>query len=119
MYKVITSYVSFLLLKVEWIYYYYYYYDYSRSYFLSEVDKVIFLFIFLILTWGEGILSNRFFPLDGMGKAEAPLFLRGMGERPWPSKICKNVREISFLFFKGKKIFKLEKICYFMQFFLN
>jgi len=120
MYKVITSYVSFLLLKVEWIYYHYYYYDYSRSYFLSEVDKVIFLFIFLILTWGEGILSNRVFPLDGMGKGEAPLFLRGMGERPWPSRICKNVREISFLFFKGKKIFKLEKIRfqdYFMQIF--
>jgi hypothetical protein len=47
MYKVITSYVSFLLLKVEWIYYYYYYYyDYSRSYFLSEVDKVIFCLFF-------------------------------------------------------------------------
>ncbi len=46
MYKVITSYVSFLLLKVEWIYYHYYYYDYSRSYFLSEVDKVIFVYFF-------------------------------------------------------------------------
>jgi hypothetical protein len=43
MYKVITSYVSFLLLKVEWIYYYYYY---SRSYFLNEVDKVVFCLFF-------------------------------------------------------------------------
>ncbi len=45
MYKATTSYVSFLLLKVEWIYYYYYD-DYSRSYFFSEVDKVIFCLFF-------------------------------------------------------------------------
>jgi hypothetical protein len=55
-----------------------------------------------------------------MEKGEAPLFLRGMGQRPWPSKICKNVREISFLFLKGRKIFKLVNFRfqdYFMQFF--
>ncbi len=59
MYKVITSYVSFLLLKVEWIYYYYYYY-YSRSYFLSEVDKVIFCLSFSFLHGVRGYSPKGF-----------------------------------------------------------
>lgn len=70
------------------------------------------MFIFLILTWGEGILSKRGFPLDGMGKGEAPLFLRGMGERPRPSKICKNVREISFFSLKAKKSLNWKKFVF-------
>jgi hypothetical protein len=62
--------------------------------------------------------SLKGFSIGWHGEWRGPLvFLRGMGDRLWPSKICKNVREISFVFFQGEKIFRLDKIRFQDQFY--